>query len=277
MDTLILSGGAIKGISTLGALRYLEERKYLTNINTFVGTSVGSIISYLLIIGYTSIEILSYILSPTFLEEFKYINITSLLKNEGVLDFSIINKHLKILTFNKIGTYLKMRDIRNIFKKRLICTTYNYTKKELVYIDSNKEEFDDIPCFSVLRMSSNIPILFSKFKYEDNFYIDGGIAHHYPCIFPKNSIGIFIDSINEESKDENLLSYIYNISHIPMKQIVSLSDKAEIHISLKISTSFSTLSNFSMILSTKEKMHLFAKGYIQCKNQLSYIRLRLRR
>ena len=56
-DTLVLSGSSIKGITFLGALQYLYDNSLLKNVKTFVGTSSGAMISFLLIIGYTPVEI----------------------------------------------------------------------------------------------------------------------------------------------------------------------------------------------------------------------------
>ena len=41
---LVLSGGGIKGIAQIGAIKYLADSGILKNINYIIGTSVGSII-----------------------------------------------------------------------------------------------------------------------------------------------------------------------------------------------------------------------------------------
>ena len=56
---LVLSGGALRAIALLGAIKYLEELNILKNIKQYVGTSAGSIISFLIIIGYSSNEIIN--------------------------------------------------------------------------------------------------------------------------------------------------------------------------------------------------------------------------
>ena len=55
-NTLVLCGGGMKGIYILGGLKYLEEHKLLTHINTYAGTSFGGMLAFYLSIGY-SIEI----------------------------------------------------------------------------------------------------------------------------------------------------------------------------------------------------------------------------
>ena len=62
INKLVLSGGGINGIIFLGIIKYLEVSKQLKNINTFVGSSIGSIINTLVCIGYTYDELKDFIL-----------------------------------------------------------------------------------------------------------------------------------------------------------------------------------------------------------------------
>jgi predicted acylesterase/phospholipase RssA len=54
MDTLYLSPGGIKGYSILGVISVLEKKQLLQYYKTIMGSSVGSIIGLLIIIGYNS-------------------------------------------------------------------------------------------------------------------------------------------------------------------------------------------------------------------------------
>lgn len=62
-DTLVLSSGGINGCNTLGALQYLYDKKLLSNLNTFVGSSVGAIIAYLMSIDVEPSKCISYLIS----------------------------------------------------------------------------------------------------------------------------------------------------------------------------------------------------------------------
>ena len=56
-SNLVLSGGALKTITILGAVKYLEELNILKDFKQFIGTSAGAIISFFIIIGYSIDEI----------------------------------------------------------------------------------------------------------------------------------------------------------------------------------------------------------------------------
>ena len=56
-SNLVLSGGAFRGLGLLGGIKYLEELNLIKYFKQYIGSSAGAIISFLLIIGYTSTDI----------------------------------------------------------------------------------------------------------------------------------------------------------------------------------------------------------------------------
>ena len=82
IHTLVLSGGGINGIVHLGALKYLDEINILQNITTFIGTSIGAIISGLFVIGYTIDELFEFTQNINFGDIF-HINPINILDNLG--------------------------------------------------------------------------------------------------------------------------------------------------------------------------------------------------
>ena len=177
-DTIIISGGASKGIAALGALQALIDRKMIGNVKKYIGTSVGAIISYLLCIGYSPIELIISLRNSTIFDELNVFNITNIIIGEGVTKWSIINSFIEKLTLEKTGYFLTLKDVYEKFKKELICCTYNQTLKKKEYI--SYKNFPNLPCLIALRMSSNLPFIFDRFKYMNNYYIDGGIVDNLP-------------------------------------------------------------------------------------------------
>ena len=59
IDTICFSGGGTKGLVFVGAIKALVEKNVidLSKINKYIGTSAGSIIALLLLIGYTPAEL----------------------------------------------------------------------------------------------------------------------------------------------------------------------------------------------------------------------------
>ena len=62
-NTIVFSGGSLKGVAFLGSLQYLIDNSFVERdkLINLVGVSIGSILAYLYCIGYEPIDILLYI------------------------------------------------------------------------------------------------------------------------------------------------------------------------------------------------------------------------
>ena len=165
-DTLVLSGGANKALITLGAIQCAFDNFTLNKINTYVATSSGAIISYMLCIGYTPIELLVYICTHEIFEALLHFNLVDLANGKGACSFNSLQETLEKLTIEKIGFLPTLNDLQEKYNKKLICVTYNYTEKNTEYI--SWENYPHLPCVIALRMTSNLPFVFEIFRYVNN-------------------------------------------------------------------------------------------------------------
>ena len=269
-DTLVLSGGALNGFILLGGIQYLYDKHLFQTITHFVGTSIGSIISYLLIIGYTPIEIIVYLCTHNELvEKMKKMNILNITRGEAAIPFSCISDELERMTIEKIGSLLTMSELTKRFGKTLVCTTYNVTTAKAEYISN--ETFPNMPCLTALKMSSNLPLIFENFKYGDSFYIDGAFSNNFPIDIGekvgKKVIGLCITyNLTIKSPKIDLLDYVYKLLFIPIQQSINhrISNKQEnTHVINMIPTSVDV---FNFNIDHKMKFEMFSKGYNEVKN-----------
>lgn len=271
-DTLVLSGGSIRGIMLLGALQYAIDNYLLTDIKTYIGTSIGSIIGYLLAIGYTPIEMMVYVFKNQIFDKIKYFNIVAAINGTGATSFSHIHEHLEQMTIEKIGRLITLKDLYTQFGKTLICTTYNLTKSKVEYL--SYKNYPDIPCLIALRMSSNLPLIFNHFKYLGSNYIDGAISNNFPIDIGENYgdkiLGIYITENNSicHITDKSILEYIFKLMFIPVNQSVKhrvdiKSDKCFV---IGIETDTTAFFNFN--ITSNEKLEMFSTGYAKAKNIL---------
>lgn len=272
-DTLVLSGGGIYGYAILGALQYLKDHDRLSKINTFVGTSIGSIIAYLLAIGCTPMEIILYLHSKNVLKNINQFNIISMIQGNGSCDYNTIQSHVEKITIDKVGKYLTLQGLREKFGKTLIVCTYNLTQDCVQYITPDNNP--DMPCLVAIRMSSNIPLIFEDFKYMGDYYIDGGISDNFPIEIPeladKNIIGVGFNNTKKKyikpTAEGNILDYIFHIMFIPLGKLNSdklerLSDKN--HLIIKINLK-DDLHSFNFAISHRNTLDLFSTGYNDTK------------
>ena len=268
-DTLVLSGGALNGIILLGGIQFLYDKHLFQTITTFVGTSIGSIISYLLIIGYTPIEIIVYLCTHNeLLEKMKNMNILNITRGEAVIPFSHISDELEKMTIEKIGSLLTMSELTSRFGKTLVCTTYNVTKAKVEYI--SVETFPNMPCLTALKMSSNLPLIFENFKYGESFYIDGAFSNNFPIDvgekLGKKVVGLCITyNLAIKSPKLDLLDYVYKLFYVPIQQSIDhrITNKRENTQVIVMTPSSVDIFNFN--IEHKMKFEMFSKGYNEVK------------
>jgi NTE family protein len=173
-DTLVLSGGGIRGIALLGGLQYLHDVSILQGIRRIIGTSVGSIIGYLLILGYTPIEIMVIVCKHNLLSRLSSIDCVNLLHGHGASTFTLVHEFLEKLTLEKSGRLFTLGELKRTYDKDMICATYNFTSGRAEYLSA--DELPDLQCLTALRMSSAVPFFFEDFHYGHSRYIDGALA-----------------------------------------------------------------------------------------------------
>ena len=256
-DTLVLSGGAVRGFITLGGLQYVYENLYLKHIKTFIGTSVGSMISYLLCIGYTPLELLVYISTHSeIFETLRSLDVVDMYNGRGATTFIVVQDILEKLTINKIGHFITLRDLYDQFGKKLICTTYNDTDSKTEYM--SYENNPNLPCLTAIRMSCSIPEIFENFNYEGKQYIDGGIGDNFPIQLGEQEgdrVLAFLASRKDKTnirENEPFTERVYRREY----KISQSTDRTTI-----IRFGYPSIGFFNFDVTASDRMNMFSHGY----------------
>jgi NTE family protein len=261
LDTLVLSGGAIRGFAILGGIQYLQDQKVLGHIRKYIGTSIGAIIGYLICIGYTPVEIMVALTTQyAFLDKLYQFDILNVLNGGGATSFSIVQDVLEKLTIQKIGRFITMQDLLTEFGKVLICCTYNKTQGQIEYISHKTQP--NIPCLVALRMTASLPFLFDPFVYNGCVYIDGGILDNLPLTPIDESDHILAIRIKSARMDhhDTFMERIMDILSIPISYLENLRIQ-------NVSMPFMLIEIevqghcLQMSLNTTEKFDMFSLGY----------------
>lgn len=202
---MILSGGGTKGYAHIGALCALEDKQLLQYFNTFVGTSVGSIIISLYLVGYSPTEIWEFIKNYD-LKKIKNFHIVNLFKSYGMDSGKKLEDLLKQLIKAKgYDENITLGELHNITKKRLLIATVCLNRQSCIYL-SHETHFN-LPLYLAVRMSSSIPLMYKPIIYENEFYIDGGCIDNYPInLFEDqldNVLGIYLSNSKNKAKKIN--------------------------------------------------------------------------
>lgn len=185
--TLVISSGSIKGLFALGALHWLNNQHLLGELKYFIGTSVGAIIVYLILIGYTPLEMLTYFCTNDITNHFNTstINIHNFLHTNGLFNFNHIALHLESLTIKKLNKVPTLKELFELCDSKLfICVTYDLTKQSSVYL--NHLTHPNLNVIDALRMSASIPLIFEKVIYNKHVFIDGAVINGFPVKFAQS-------------------------------------------------------------------------------------------
>lgn len=270
-DTLVLSGGAVNGIITLGALQFFKDKGQLADIRTYVGTSVGAIINYLLIIGYTPVEIIVYLcINSQVFQKLKYFDINSGCRGDGATTFLHITEYLERMTTEKIGRLITMKDVKTLYGVNFICTTFNVSKSVVEYISS--ETHPDIPCLSALRMTANLPLVFETYKYGDSFYVDGGICDNFPLKIGEEhgekilGIAVLQQLLPDQNvyPQKNILTYVYRLFTAMFKEMITQKiDHKDEKTTVILLDTMNGIDILNFNIDSKNKLDMFSFGYNQ--------------
>ena len=260
--TLVISGGGTKGFAALGVLQALFDGNK-TDFNHYIGTSVGSIINYLLCIGYSPIEIMISVAQTTLLQDLSVFNIANIMSGNGVTRWNIVHEFLEKLTINKIGYLPTLLKIYENFSKKLTICTYNNTKKKKEILDY--KTFPDLPCLIAIRMSCNLPLIFDRFKYMNSYYLDGGLIDNFPIHLVDNTkglgINLYTDVITSNDDEFSFLNYIYDIICIPMNENNKIKNQKFKETCKIIEIDIKDIKIFEFDLTVKKQLNLFSLGY----------------
>jgi predicted acylesterase/phospholipase RssA len=263
--SIVISGGALKTLSSIGCIQCLEEMNLTNKMRNFVGTSAGSIMCLFLVLGYTANEIKQFIIEYVQRDDIARFNldeVLNLLQSYGMNSGKNIERLVSEIIYKKIGikdiTFLELAKITG---KNLVVCVANITKEH--------EEFwsvDTTPLLNIIkaiRTSCSLPLLFTPVTYEECLYVDGGIYNNFPIDYFKDNklkdiLGInIIGTVQIETN--NFVQYMTSLFHTIIKRltkehttdqnknIVSLQFEDEFWISLvdfKVSLTNDMLSNY---------------------------------
>ncbi len=177
--TCLFGGGAIRGVSYIGAIKAMEELGIAPN--RFAGSSVGSIIAALLAVGYNAQELKDIFLKVNF-ELFKDISIGlgplfAISKGEVFLEWvrELIEKKYYGESYKKgANPAVTFKDI----EKNLVVITTNLSNFECK--EFSKIDTPDYEIASAVRISCCMPGLMKPIEYNKTLLVDGDLQKSWP-------------------------------------------------------------------------------------------------
>ncbi len=242
---LVLSGGGVRGIAHIGAIKALEEVGILpTHI---AGTSAGAVVGALYAEGHSCEEILEFF------------------KNVDLFSFNTY-------AFRKPG-FVDSDKLFEVFKKYISHDTFEGLKKRLFItgtdiLEGTAKVFHEGPLIKAILASAAYPGVFTPVNISGRYYVDGGILNNFPIDaiqqYCDMIIGVYVNPFEKlEIAD---LKHSYNVIdralHIKMKEgILSKLDACDLLISPNTLVNYGTFA-------FKNADVIYAMGYKAAKEAL---------
>ena len=215
IKNLVVAGGGAKNLFIIGLLQKIN----INNVSNYAGVSSGSIVIYLLSIGYTPFEIEQLALEldlTSFMGEPSIENILLLksitnLDNLKVVLQTLTNYKFKkdSITFQEL--YTKTNKIMQIGVTSLTNTSFTIF---------NYENYPNVNIIDAILASCSLPGIFPPYKINNSYYCDGGVLNNCPIDIFKNDIKntiAFMFEISPYSNNFNILQYISFAIGMPFK------------------------------------------------------------
>lgn len=274
-DEIIISSGGNKGIALIGALTEFTNNYPINKIKYYTGCSFGSIICLGLNIGYTISELNDIGFKINF-GTFQDLKIINLIEKCGLDEGIKFSNFLKAIIMNKnYNSNITFKELYDVTNKVLTVTTVNITKGISEY--HNYITTPDLSVLLSIRMSINMPIVFSPILYNNNYYIDGALLDPFPYFYNKNTkkcgLWLFekyefnflkdssVNFINELSNSYSYIMDLLKILHVNyVKKYYKKIPKNVVYIDL----SYNNISfdNFDVTLTDRQTM--FKNGMKKC-------------
>jgi len=222
IDTLILSGASSKGISYIVILYELNKYNIINKkkIKNIISCSSGSIFGFMYLLDFNT-NMMYKIMKNIDIINIKNFKETDMFINNGIINNDNIYNTLKICLkhkYNKLD--ITFKELFDITKIKFIIKVFNLSlNKEQYFSYVNKP---NMSILKTIQMSTCIPIIFKPIKYNNNYYIDGGIRNSIPFIknkIYKNHLIIIISELNIKKinyYDLDIMNYFNNILKISM-------------------------------------------------------------
>jgi NTE family protein len=271
IDTLLLSGGATRGVVYCGIfkkIREIQESKGSNieiNIKKICCISVGCIFGLAYTLGYEYKEVQDIVIQKKF-SELRDIKVTNLVSNFGIDSGKNIISWIESLITRKGYepniTFAELYSRTGIQFQVLATNLHTY---ELVTFDHI--ESPGLEVTKAIRMSIGIPFVFTVERYNGQVHVDGGLVSNYPIhLFEDDlstTLGVKILSSDPVEKDiTEMGSYIFHVMKclmIQKEKYTTVSRKFHEHTIYVKAGPLAKSLNFSM--STRDKIQLIKLGY----------------
>lgn len=267
INTLVISGGGMKGYLFIGCIKKLFELNIIKKIKYLYGTSIGGFLIILIALGWNIDDILKLALNFSIGSIIDF-DFDYFINNYGLvpkINFETLIK--KIISYKGFDPEITFKKLYELTLLEVNLMTFSLKKNKTIIL--NHINTPDIMLWEGLYMTAALPILFSPFLYNDDAYIDGGLNDNFPIdkvkdVNKSKTIGICAspykpvwEELEKNIIDKDIINYTLELIKIVFNRQQKTINKNFIELTNYSIESF----NFKMDSNSREK--LIIMGYEQ--------------
>jgi predicted acylesterase/phospholipase RssA len=229
-EVLCLGAGGIKGLDELGAIWWFWLNGNLSNVHTYIGSSIGGIIGALMAMGWSPPNILEYAIDTSLFNDISEVQFTQVIHEFGLMSNSTfddaLRKRLADMIIKKLGKIPTLYEFHRLTGKRVIFTIVSLKEEKALYVDHNSHP--DMNLMIALCSTSNTPLVFGKLEHQKDYLVDGAIIDPFPVRLlddgrtPILAIGVR-DQRAWKYQKMNAISYYERITSLPLRELTEFA------------------------------------------------------
>ena len=184
IEHLVMSGGGpVFGLYMYGALNYLcnNDIVVMSKLKTIHGCSAGSVVGALLCLKYDWKDLSDYIVGKPWdkIVNIEPEDIFNVSNQKGVLERKFFEEIFSSLLLAKdLSVETTLKELYEF--SGIDLHIYSVQLENFDYIDMSYSSHPDLEVIDAINMSSAIPFIFKPVKYQEEYYIDGGVRKNFP-------------------------------------------------------------------------------------------------
>ena len=182
-ENLVCEGGGVKGVAIPGALVALHKLDKLKHIKRYAGSSIGALFCSLLAMKINIEKIVYLTLNVDFTKmrtnSWLVTQMWRLIFRYGLAEHERITK-LVTKIYKDVGVDPGTTFIQNFERTgKELYVSGTDVNTNMVFFFSHYTH-PDMPILQAVTLSMCVPAYYVPFKFEEDFWVDGGLAENYP-------------------------------------------------------------------------------------------------
>lgn len=215
IKNLAFKGGGVLGIAYAGAIKVLEEKNILQQVEKVAGTSAGAITAALVSLNYTADELKNIVNATSFKSFEDKKDILRIATKYGLYAGQTLLTWIEsTITPKGLATNATFADFKNHGCKDLNVFSTDLNTQQIKHFSFATTP--NVVVAEAVRASMSIPMFFEAWQFSNNnpdnhIYVDGGLVYNYPITtFDTNgtpnpeTLGFYLSDLGNASPPNNL-------------------------------------------------------------------------